>query len=71
MSFKLDKKKKKLRAIKEHEFILKEKSSSLESMLESKNQELRQMNALCVEFEVLKNTDIINSREMLKMIARL
>jgi hypothetical protein len=30
MSFKLDKKKKKLRAVKENEFILKEKSSSLE-----------------------------------------
>ena len=29
------------------------------------------MDALCVELEVLKNTDIINSKEMLKMIARL
>ena len=29
------------------------------------------MDAFFVELEVLKNTDIINSREMLKMIARL
>lgn len=71
ISYKFDKKKRKLREYKDSEQRFREKCQQLTEKLEQKNKEVLQMEYLFVELETLKQKDMVSSREMIKLITRL